>query len=196
MGSRPAADRASVPVVKNLSFRKATIGDANAIVAIVNAAYRGEASRKGWTTEADLLAGSRTDFGDVVVLLEAQDSLILLAELAGHDGPAILGSVHLERTEEDAEIAAFLGMFAINPDYQARGLGKQMMQAAEALVQREWDAHKMLMDVISVRCELITFYERRGYRLTGKVKPFPVNPDLWTAKATKLELARMEKPLV
>ena len=192
----PTVDNASVPAMKNLSFRKATIGDANAIVTIVNAAYRGEASRKGWTTEADLLDGSRTDFGDIVVLLEAPDSLILLAELAGHDGTVIVGSVHLERAEEDAEIAAFLGMFAINPEYQANGLGKQMMQAAEALVQREWGARKILMDVISVRREMIAFYERRGYRLTGKVKPFPVNPDLWTAKAAKLELARMEKSLV
>ncbi len=185
--------------MQNLFFRKAAIGDANAIVAIVNAAYRGEASRKGWTTEADLLDGSRTDFADVVVLLEAPDSLILLAEMGGHTGhtgTAIMGSVHLERTEEDAEIAAFLGMFAINPEYQANGLGKQMMQAAEARVQREWGARRMLMDVISVRHELIAFYERRGYQLTGKTKPFPVNPDLWTPKAAKLELARMEKPLV
>ena len=185
--------------MKNLSFRKATIGDANAIVTIVNAAYRGEASCKGWTTEADLLDGSRTDFSDIVVLLEAPDSLILLAELAelaGHDGAVIVGSVHLERVEEDAEIAAFLGMFAVNPEYQANGLGKQIMKAAEALVQRKWGARKILMDVISVRRELIAFYERRGYQLTGKVKPFPINPDLWTAKAAKLELARMEKPLV
>ncbi len=184
--------------MKNISFRKAAIADASAIAAMVNAAYRGDTSRKGWTTEADLLDGSRTDFADIVVLLEAAGSVILMAESVdehSQNSKQMLGSVHLERVDHEGTSAAFFGMFAINPERQALGMGKQMMQAAEALVQHEWGARKMLMDVISVRSELIAFYERRGYQLTGYARPFPVNPDLWTAKASGLKLVRMEKLL-
>jgi ribosomal protein S18 acetylase RimI-like enzyme len=89
--------------------------------------------------------------------------------------------------------AAFLGMFAVEPTGQARGVGKAVMAAAEAAVKAKWGATKMLMDVITQRRELIAFYERRGYRLTGSVKEFPVAKHLWTPKAENLQLARMEK---
>lgn len=181
--------------MNNIFFRKAVIADANAVAAIVNAAYRGDSSRKGWTTEADLLEGSRTDFADIVVLLEAAGSVILMAESIDQHGKHLLSTAHLERVDESDVPAAFFGMFAVDPELQAKGLGKQMMQSAEALVLQEWGTRKMLMDVISVRTELIAFYERRGYRLTGEVRPFPVNPDLWTAKVDRLELVRMEKLL-
>ena len=181
--------------MNNIFFRKAAIADANAVAAIVNAAYRGDSSRKGWTTEADLLEGARTDFADIVVLLEGAGSIIFMAESIDQHSKHLLGSVHLERVDENDAPAAFFGMFAIDPEFQAKGLGKQMMQSAEALVRQEWGARKMLMDVISVRIELIAFYERRGYRLTGEVRPFPVNPDLWAAKVDRLELVRMEKLL-
>ena len=111
------------------------------------------------------------------------------------NGPNIIGSVHLSKTLDDGECAGYLGMFAINPDLQAGGIGRQLLEAAEALVGREWGAVKMLMEVIPVRHELIAFYERRGYRLTGKVKPFPVNTALWLPTAGALQLARMEKRL-
>ena len=207
----------------NLSFRKAVPVDADTIVAIVNSAYRGESSRKGWTTEADLLTGARTVAAEIIELINAQGSVILLAEAnasaevssnhgsnhrSNHgsntqdatdiatnpsEAPTIIGSVHLSKTDDNGECAGYFGMFAINPDLQAGGFGKQMIREAELFVQREWNANKMVMEVIPVRHELIAFYERRGYRLTGKVKPFPVNPELWLPKAQALQLARMEK---
>ena len=215
----------------NLSFRKAVPVDADTIVAIVNSAYRGESSRKGWTTEADLLTGARTGAAEIIELINTQGSVILLAEAnasaevgsnvssdhsrnassnhrSNHgsntqdatdiatnpsEAPTIIGSVHLSKTDDNGECAGYFGMFAINPDLQAGGFGKQMIREAELFVQREWNANKMVMEVIPVRHELIAFYERRGYRLTGKVKPFPVNPELWLPKAQALQLARMEK---
>ncbi len=203
----------------NLSFRKAVPADADTIVAIVNSAYRGESSRKGWTTEADLLTGARTDAAEIIDLINTQGSVILLAEAnadtiaiasananAGSNAkdatdtatnpskaPTIIGSIHLAKTDDNGECAGYFAMFAINPDLQAGGIGKQMIREAELFVQSEWNANKMMMEVIPVRYELIAFYERRGYRLTGKIKPFPVNPRLWLPKAQALQLARMEK---
>ena len=181
----------------NLSFRRALLADASAIVSLVNSAYRGEASRKGWTTEADLLEGARTDSAEINELISSDGSVFLLAEMAAnHDVQAtIIGSVHLSKTEDEGECAGSFSMFAINPDSQAGGIGKKMMHEAERFVQHEWGARKMVMEVIPVRHELIAFYERRGYQLTGKVKPFPVNPALWSPKASALQLARMEKRL-
>ncbi len=177
--------------MSELTFRAALTSDAAAIVAIVNAAYRGDSSRAGWTTEADLLDGVRTHATEIVGLIEAPGSMILLC----FENETLLGSVHLQRVSEDGELAAFLGMFAVNPALQARGIGKQLMAAAEAAVMREWGAAKMLMDVITVRSELIAFYQRRGYQLTGRLKEFPVSPELWTPKAGELKLARLEKKL-
>jgi ribosomal protein S18 acetylase RimI-like enzyme len=171
----------------SLIFRLAKTADAPQIVALVNSAYRGESSRAGWTTEAELLDGVRTHDDEIAGLIDMPRSLILI----GLVGEEIIASVHLQLVSD----AAFLGMFAVKPTGQANGVGKAMMAEAEAMVIREWSAKKILMDVISVRAELIAFYERRGYSRTGKMNDFPVSKDLWTPKAKDLMLARMEKNL-
>jgi ribosomal protein S18 acetylase RimI-like enzyme len=171
----------------SLIFRVAKTADAPQIVALVNSAYRGESSRAGWTTEAELLDGVRTHDDEIAGLIDMPRSLILI----GLVGEEIIASMHLQLVSD----AAFLGMFAVKPTGQANGVGKAMMAEAEAVVKREWSAKKILMDVISVRAELIAFYERRGYSRTGKMNDFPVSKDLWTPKAKDLMLARMEKNL-
>lgn len=171
----------------NLTFRLAKTADAPQIVALVNSAYRGESSRAGWTTEAELLDGVRTHDDEIMSLIDTPRSLILI----GLVGEEIIASMHLQLVSD----AAFLGMFAVRPTGQAVGVGKAMMAEAETVVKREWAAKKILMDVISVRAELIAFYERRGYVRTGKLNDFPVSKDLWTPKAKDLTLARMEKNL-
>lgn len=148
-----------------LTFRIADKNDAPAITDLVNSAYRGDASRAGWTTEADLLTGVRVDAEDVRELIETENSLILLCLRDG----VIIGSVNLLKTED----AAYLGMFAVNPLLQGGGIGKQFMQAAEELVKQRWGAKKMWMTVITTRHELIAYYERRGYQRTGRIVPFP-----------------------
>jgi len=176
-----------MPVMPNLTFCLAKNSDAPQIVALVNSACRGESSRVGWTTEAELLDGVRTHNDEIAGLISTPHSLILL----GLVGEEIIASMHLQLVSD----AAFLGMFAVKPTGQAAGVGKAMMTEAEAVVKREWAAKKILMDVISVRAELIAFYERRGYTRTGKLNDFPVSKDLWTPKAKDLMLARMQKSL-
>ena len=159
-----AQDTMSV-VSDPIVFRYSGIDDVDAVVALVESAYRGDGSRQGWTTEADLLDGRRTGVDDVRDCLARPHSRILLAERDG----VLLACAHV--AEEDA--AGYFGMFSVQPQLQGSGIGKQVLAEAERLVRDEWQLRSMRMTVIDVRQELIAFYERRGYRRTGVWKPFP-----------------------
>lgn len=171
----------------DLSFRQANTHDAAEMTALINSAYRGESSRKGWTTEADLLEGRRTDIEELLGLLADDNSRFVLC----HTDTNLLASIHLQNTGQGVHI----GMLAVSPICQNRGIGKALLQAAETVAQRQWSAHRLLMSVISCRHELIAFYERRGYYRIGVSKDFPVNPALWTAKVSDLRLEILEKIL-
>ncbi|HZX81494.1 MAG TPA: GNAT family N-acetyltransferase [Lysobacter sp.] len=151
------------------TFRPATHADVDAIVALVESAYRGDASRAGWTTEADLLDGRRTGADDVLACIDRPRSVVLLAERDDGEAPALVGCAHV--AEEDG--AGYFGMFSVLPTLQGAGLGKRLLAEAERLVFDDWRLPAMRMTVIDLRDELIAFYERRGYRRTGIVKPFP-----------------------
>lgn len=149
----------------NLSFRAATAGDVTEIVALVESAYRGDSGRRGWTTESDLLDGQRTDCEGVAAVIAKPDNRILLA----HRDGVLLACAHVEKQGD----ACYFGMFAVNPDLQGGGVGKQMMREAERIARDEYHCGQMQMTVISVRNDLIAWYERRGYHRTGVFKPFP-----------------------
>lgn len=168
-------------------FRIAHVTDADAIADLVNAAYRGESSRRGWTTEADLLDGRRTTADEIRQLIRAPDSIILLCTDAG----GLLGSVHVAQVDRHAHI----GMFVVSPPLQGKGVGKQLLEAAERTAQQEWSVRQAVMHVITRRAELIAFYERRGYVRTGVCHAFPENPAMWIPKVTDLQLEVLEKQL-
>lgn len=146
-------------------LRDATLADVDAIVALVESAYRGDSGRRGWTTESDLLDGQRTDAQAVTGILSHADSFILLAERARQ----LVASCHVQRLGE----AAYFGMFAVDPAQQGNGLGKCMLAAAEHAARARWHSHAMMMTVIEQRPELLAWYARRGYRPTGEHQPFP-----------------------
>ena len=148
-----------------LTFRDAGSADVPAVVALVESAYRGEASRAGWTTEADLLEGQRTDVEGVRAVIDAPGSRMLLAER----DRTLVACCQLE----DRGGACYFGMFAVRPGLQGDGLGKVVLAEAERVAREEWGAARMEMTVISAREELIAYYERRGYRRTGELSPFP-----------------------
>jgi ribosomal protein S18 acetylase RimI-like enzyme len=175
-------------MVLKLSFCKANKQDAAQITRLINSAYRGELSRKGWTTEADLLDGRRTDIEEVLMLCANDNSMFILCKTDS----ALQGSIHLQNTGEYVHI----GMLAVSPTLQGQGIGKALLQAAERAAQQTWSTNRFVMSVISCRHELIEFYQRRGYRRTGINKAFPVNPLLWTAKVPDLQLALLEKLVV
>ena len=171
-----------------LVFRKATLSDAESLVAFVNFAYRGETSREGWTCEADLLEGVRASLPDIEALISSDDAFIELA----FEATELVGSVCVERQGGQASI----GMFAVNPRRQGHGIGKQLLHVAEQAAQHTWGVGRLVMSVITLRHELIAFYERRGYRRTGVLKPFPVNPAMWTPRVAGMQLEVLEKVVV
>jgi GNAT superfamily N-acetyltransferase len=169
-----------------LSFRRAHREDAEVVAALVNSGYRGEASKQGWTTEADILDGQRTDAAEVRALIAGANSMIYLCV----QDAQIIGSVHLQKVDG----AGYLGLFVIKPNLQGAGIGKQFMLAAERAAKEAWSISKMTMTVITIRPELLAFYERRGYRRTGKCIPFPAD-EQHVPKVAGLQLEYLEKDL-
>ncbi|AKJ14769.1 GCN5 family acetyltransferase [Streptomyces incarnatus] len=147
------------------TFRDATDADVDALVALIESAYRGDSSRAGWTTEADILQGQRTDPEGVLEVIKSPESRLLVVEQDGR----IVACCQLEHRGDHA----YFGMFAVSPTLQGAGLGKTVMAEAERQVRAAWGVTEMHMTVISVRDDLIAWYERRGYRRTGKMSPFP-----------------------
>lgn len=173
----------------NDTFRRAGTADAEAIAALVNSAYRGDSSRAGWTTEADLLGGQRTDAEEIAQLVGREGSVLLLCLRAGE----LVGSVYVERMDD---ATAYLGMLVIRPVLQGQGLGRCLMDEAERFARAEWGAARMQMQVITLRPELIAWYERRGYRRTGETRPFPASdPRFGLPKVAGLQFGVLEKPL-
>lgn len=168
-----------------LAFRNATHDDIDALLDLVESAYRGDSSRLGWTTEADLLDGQRTDHDGLRATIDKDGSLIVLAERDGE----LLGCANLERQGD----AAYFGMFAVRPGLQGKGIGDAILRECERIA-RDWRLGSVRMTVIWTRTELIAFYSRRGYVATGERAPFPYGDerfglpkrqDLWFEVYTK-----------
>ena len=175
----------TVTTINREHISTATEQDIPALVSLVNSAYRGDSSRKGWTTEADLLDGIRTSEESLREMFQNPNALILKYEDAGQ----LLGCVYLETKENDL----YLGMLTVSPDAQTNGIGKQLLTAAEQLaINRKCRA--VTMTVITARHELIAWYERRGYQPTGGKQPFPDDPR-FGIKKQPLEFMVMEKIL-
>ena len=172
-----------------LTFRFAEPRDVPAVVALVESAYRGDASRAGWTTEADLLDGQRTDVQAVESVLAAPGNAVLLAEVAGQ----LAGSCRLDR-HAGAEVD--LGMFAVQPNSQGQGWGRQILAEAERVARLNWGASTMTMTVIAQRPELIAWYRRRGYLPTGETRPFPYGEErAGLPRRSDLHFVVLAKPL-
>ncbi|MFF5973203.1 GNAT family N-acetyltransferase [Streptomyces sp. NPDC012769] len=158
-------DTAAPQHTGRITYRDAVLDDVPALVPLVQSAYRGDSSKVGWTTEAHLLQGQRTDAASVEAVVTAPGSRLMVVERDG----GIIACCQLEHRGE----AAYFGMFAVRPELQGAGLGRQILAEAERRVLELWDVREMHMVVISVREELIAWYERRGYRRTGRMSPFP-----------------------
>ncbi|GGQ65800.1 GNAT family N-acetyltransferase [Kitasatospora griseola] len=168
MTAEPTASRtadADLDTAAGPAFRAAQPQDVPQVVALVESAYRGDASRAGWTTEADLLDGQRTDEAAVAELLGRAESVVLLAESDGR----LLACCHVERRGA----TGYFGMFSVSPSAQGGGLGRQVLARAEEWARAAWGVGAMEMTVIEQRADLIAWYERRGYTRTGVHEPFP-----------------------
>ena len=170
------------------SIEIAGLQDAEALSRFVNGAYRGDSSKRGWTTEADLLGGQRIDPVMLAEQISQDENKILLFKRAN----TLMACVFLQRREG----SAYLGMFTVDPQQQSCGIGRTVLAQIEAWVVQEWRVERMEMMVISRREELIAWYERRGYHVTPKREPFPSHdPKFGIPKVEGLEMAILEKTL-
>lgn len=151
----------------------ATAADIPALNQLVNSAYRGDSSRKGWTTEADLLDGIRTDDAGLQAMLDNPSAEILTYKVDNQ----LLGCVYLEKKAD----ALYLGMLTVSPELQAGGIGRTLLGAAENQARAQ-GCRAVTMTVIPQRTELIAWYQRRGYQPTGETQPFPTGPQFGLPK--------------
>lgn len=151
-----------------VEFRRAALADVGDVVVLVESAYRGESSKAGWTTEADILAGQRIDPEGVRAIIDAPSARLILAL----DNPAgdLVGCCQLENRQGGV---AYFGTFAVRPGLQGGGVGKALLAEAERQARDDWGAKTMEMTVIVQRADLIAWYVRRGYEVTHETKPFP-----------------------
>jgi ribosomal protein S18 acetylase RimI-like enzyme len=173
-------------MTKDLLFSAAGPADVQALANLVNSAHRGETSRKGWTTDADFLEGIRSDVNQISQMINEKDATIIKCNASNG---TLLGCVYLQMQG----VQLYLGMLSVSPDIQARGIGKQLMNYSEQYALCK-GCSRIVMTVITLRHELIAWYERRGYVKTPEVKPFPDDPNLGIPKQ-KLEFVVMEKIL-
>jgi ribosomal protein S18 acetylase RimI-like enzyme len=165
---------------------KATKKDIPALVLLVNSAFRGESSKKGWTTEEHLLGGIRINEEILAETMREKGTTILKYV----EKEIILGMVMLKNQKDKL----YLGMLTVSPDLQGGGIGKKLLYAAEDFAKKH-DLPKIAMTVISVRQELIDWYKRHGYILTGETQPFPMNNPQFGLPKQFLEFVVMEKYL-
>jgi ribosomal protein S18 acetylase RimI-like enzyme len=163
---------------------KATLEDVSALNKLINSAYRGESSKKGWTTEANLLEGKRTNEDELTEIIQNKKNTILKFT----ENNEIIGCVLLIEKEHQL----YLGMLTVSPELQNSGVGKKLMQQAE-IHASTLGLSKIVMTVISVREELISWYKRNGYVDTGAREPFPVGDVHIPISNQPLEFMVLEK---
>ncbi|MFM7329794.1 MAG: GNAT family N-acetyltransferase [Bacteroidota bacterium] len=160
--------------------------DAEAIATLVNSGYRGDSSRKGWTTEADILGGTRINCPGVEAVIGRPGTVVLKYLLSGK----ISGCVELAHNGD----RMYLGMLTVDPSIQDKGIGRKLLQAGEDHA-RLHGCTAMYMTVVHTRDELIAWYERRGYRKTGETKPFDNTDPVFGIPKIPLHFIVLEKPL-
>ena len=133
-------------------LRIADMRDAEAIVSVINVAFR--------KAEGFLLDRDRIDLRTVQELF--QKGTFLVAE-----DNSLCGCVYVEARGGNR---SYLGLLSVDPRLQKAGLGSQLMNAAEAHCAK---AGSRFMDlrIVNVRKELPAFYHRHGYVETG-TEPF------------------------
>lgn len=167
-------------MTKKLSLLPVQMQDYPALVALINDAYRGN----GWTTETHLLQGSaRID--EPTLRQQSQLPGACLLKCVDEEN-SIMGCVFLQKQDSTLQ----LGMLSVSPRFQDAGTGKFILTAAVDY-SRQQQCNKISIQVISVRDELIQWYERRGFYRTGATAPFPTDNRFGTP-VQPLEFAVLE----
>ena len=166
-------------------MQNATIDDVPELVLLINGAYRGEHSKKGWTTEALLIEGDRMNETSLVQMMN-KPGVVIRKCITNHD--VIVGCVYLETQQKEL----YLGLLTVTPFNQATGIGKLILGDAEEIASKQM-LSGIVIDVISLRVELIAWYTRRGFYVTGKTIPFPTENKFGSRPLQPLELVELKK---
>jgi ribosomal protein S18 acetylase RimI-like enzyme len=168
----------------NEKISVASLPDIPQLLKLINRAYRGEDAKKGWTHEAELIDGDiRTDETSLKQVIRTPGAVILKYEQEGQ----IVGCVYLQKKGD----RLYLGMLSVSPEIKAQGIGKNLFKAADEHAKNN-NCSVIEMTVISVRHELIAWYERNGYHKTSKREPFP-NDGRFGNPRQDLEFVYLEK---
>lgn len=167
-----------------LELRIACKTDAKEIATLVNKAYRPTPENAGWTHEANLVAGERISTEQVRALFHDHSTILLLCL-----GQKIVSCVHVQKGQS----GAYIGMLATDPKLQAQGLGKQMLLHAETYAQESLGASVLKMSVLSSRPELLAFYKRRGYALTGETEEYPLSAGVGQPMVAGIQVLSLAK---
>ncbi len=173
----------------NIQLKIAAQSDAGSITKLVNSVYRGENSKKGWTTEAEFLGGIRITEEKVSEIIGSSDDLIILAV----DNDTIIGCVHLENPT--GANYSYFGMLSVDVDYQSKGIGKILINECERYTKEVLGLDEIRMKVINRRKELIEYYERRGYISTGELEEFGSKDGTFGEPTEKLVFETYSKKL-
>ena len=154
--------------MENLEFmelEKENIEDLNEVVELINKAYRGKIQGNSWTGEAHLLSGIRINLEMLKEYLQEKNTITYIAKINNK----VVGTIQTKLENEDIHI----GLFAVSPNIQASGVGKQLLEFAENSSKKLWNKNSFIIEVISLRVELIEYYIRRGYKNTNTYMKFP-----------------------
>lgn len=169
-----------------MEIHLATEQDAEEISALVNSGYRGDYSRQGWTSEVDLLGGSRIDAHELRQVMQRESTMVLKGVENGKIIACVELAVHYHKL--------YLGMLTVEPTLQSKGIGKQMLAAADKMA-KEKNCRSVYMTVISERSELIAWYGRHGFQPTGEERPFNNTNPVFGLPKKPLKFIVLEKPL-
>ena len=135
------------------AIRKAEPCEAVAIARVINEAYQVEAFFK---------VGDRTNPREIAGFLQAETFLV-----AVDDEDSVVGAVRVSVAGRKGHF----GMLAVANVFKGTGLGRRLIEAAEAFAAGR-GCTSMDLEVASPRAELPDFYRKFGYELTGTA-PWP-----------------------
>lgn len=164
-------------------FREANIEDISKIVELVNLSYRSK-EFQGWTSEADIVEGDRIHYDQVKHLINDGSTLFVMFK-----NKELIGCVHVQKQVE----CCYIGMLTIHPKVQNMGMGKDILKLVEEYSIKNYSINIFKMSVLSVRKELIHFYERRGYKLTGESEPYPFQANVGTPLSSAIHVLHLKK---
>jgi ribosomal protein S18 acetylase RimI-like enzyme len=171
--------------VESITFREANIKDIPQIVDLVNISYRSK-DLKGWTSEVDIVDGDRINPEQVKELFKEDSKLLVM-----FDNHELIGCVHIQKNYS----SCYIGMLTTHPKVQNIGFGKRLLTLAEEYSIENYSVNFFKMSVLSVRKELINFYERRGYKLTGDSEPYPVDANVGTPLSLGIQVLHLKKEI-